>query len=115
MPVNARERTQVKQVLRALKTARGSDPITYTTYITSDCFAEEVLKPLEGLAAWDRDDEERMHDGVEKLREAAGGGRTLQEQSQNIRSLLRVGGGILGALAMFVGVKFIHRRLKPKK
>jgi|GEM_PF-2795139 hypothetical protein len=114
--MNARERALIKQALRALKIARKSDPVTYTTYLMSDCFETEVMRPLEYLAGWaNGTDEVQMNADAEKLHEAAGGGKTLQEQSQNIRKILRIGGGILGALAMFAGVKFIHRRLKTKK
>ena len=114
--MNARERATIKQALRALKIARKSDPVTYTTYLMSDCFETEVIRPLEGLAGWiEGTDEAQMNADAEKLHEAAGGGKTLQEQSQNIRNILKIGGGILGALAMFAGVKFIHRRMKPKK
>jgi hypothetical protein len=113
--MNARERAVLKQVLRALKIARGSDPVSERLYFGSDYFVEEVLEPLEKLSGWNTvtDDESEVRTEIEGLHEAAGG-RTLQDRSQSFRQLLKIGGGILGAGAMFLGMKYIHRRLRSR-
>ena len=105
----------LKQVLRYLKVARKTDCITYHALMDGDRFHKEVIKPLEEICHWDKEDEEIVEELTEKLKKETEG-KTLKEKSKKLKKILKIGGLAAGVVSFGIGAIYLsHKNRKEKR
>ena len=106
-----RETAIIKRALQFIKVARGSDYVTFNAMMSGESFLEEVIKPLEQLCVWDKDDEILVAKLTQKFAEETHG-HSLQEKSENLKRILAISGGIAVALGLSA---LVYIKQKKKK
>lgn len=118
-----KEIRKIKEVLLHIKIARSLDYLTYHAMVDSELMTEKIIRPLEDICKWDKNDEELLDELTKTIQKGIKGSQTLKQRYKIIKEILKTGKGtqkigvgtvLLGAGALATGTYLLLKNKKDK-